>query len=117
MDVRQLDLDTYLVFSRPAASTGFWYDLKLKCSSEEKMETEPGLKAINKIHSQEGSQWSALLHPLPRQAAAEHHRWQEKYTETHFTIYAPLIVQTGFSSSHPFDGRAQFSSLQGRCSI
>lgn len=92
MDARPLDLDTYLVFTRPAASTGFWFDLKLKRSSEEKMETEPRSKAINTIHSQEGFQWSSLLHPLPRQGAAEHHTWQEKYTETHFAIYVPIIV-------------------------
>lgn len=90
MDARPLDLDTYLVFARPAASTGFWFDLNLKCSSEEKMETEPGSKAINKIHSQEGFQWSGLLHSLPRQGAAEHHTWQEKYTETHFAICVPF---------------------------
>lgn len=78
MDARPLDLDTYLVFARLAASTGFWFDLKLKCSCEEKMEGEPGSKAINKKPSQESFQWSGLLHSLPRQGAAQHHTWQEK---------------------------------------
>lgn len=78
MDTRPLDLDTHLMFARPAASPGFWIDLKPKHSSEEKMETVAGTTAINKIHSQKGFQWSGLLHPLPRQGAGEHHTWQEK---------------------------------------
>lgn len=99
------DLDTHTRWADGIDRFFFFMLSTWNVPEEKRWKTKLGLKAINKMHSQEGSQRSGLLHPSPRQAPAERHTRRETVSplttsasfELGFLPATPLMEEPSFN--------------------